>query len=219
NWVTDLINKSAAEKDSKSFDNMTASVSEKAAAVPAEGAAPQQAQPFDIAKFAGIFAAIGMALGFLGSFCVSVVSGFAQLTWWQVILVFIGIILLISGPSMIMAWLKLRKRNLAPLLNANGWAVNAQAFVNITFGATLTKIAQFPKVALADPFADKGMAWWKKLLIGVVLLAIGVAALWYFNIWPFNCGAEVEAAECAADTLQTVADTLQQVADTTAVAE
>ena len=217
NWVTDLINKSAAEKDSKSFDNMTASVSEKAAAVPAEGAAPQPAQPFDIAKFAGIFAAIGMALGFLGSFCVSVVSGFAQLTWWQVILVFIGIILLISGPSMIMAWLKLRKRNLAPLLNANGWAVNAQAFVNITFGATLTKMAQFPKVALADPFADKGMAWWKKLLIGVVLLAIGVAALWYFDIWPFNCGAEAEVAECAADTRQTVADTLQQVADTTVV--
>ncbi len=219
NWVTDLINKSAAEKDSKSFDNMTASVSEKAAAAPAEGAAPQQAQAFDIAKFAGIFAAIGMALGFLGSFCVSVVSGFAQLTWWQVILVFIGIILLISGPSMVMAWLKLRKRNLAPLLNANGWAVNAQAFVNITFGATLTKMAQFPKVALADPFADKGMAWWKKLLIGVVLLAIGVAALWYFDIWPFNCGTEAEVAEGAADTLQTVADTLQQVADTTAVVE
>ena len=120
---------------------------------------------------------------------------------------------------MVMAWLKLRKRNLAPLLNANGWAVNAQAFVNITFGATLTKMAQFPKVALADPFADKGMAWWKKLLIGVVLLAIGVAALWYFDIWPFNCGAEAEVAECAADTLQTVADTLQQVADTTAVVE
>ena len=217
NWVTDLINKSAAEKDSKSFDNMTASVSETAAAAPADGAKPQQAQPFDIAKFAGIFAAIGMALGFLGSFCVSVVSGFAQLTWWQVILVFIGIILLISGPSMVMAWLKLRKRNLAPLLNANGWAVNAQAFVNITFGATLTKMAQFPKVALADPFADKGMAWWKKLLIGLVLIAIGVAALWYFDIWPFNCGAEAEVAECAGDTLQTVADTLQQVADTTVV--
>jgi len=217
NWVTDLINKSAAEKDSKSFDNMTASVSETAAAAPADGAKPQQAQPFDIAKFAGIFAAIGMALGFLGSFCVSVVSGFAQLTWWQVILVFIGIILLISGPSMVMAWLKLRKRNLAPLLNANGWAVNAQAFVNITFGATLTKMAQFPKVTLADPFADKGMPWWKKLLIGLVLIAIGVAALWYFDVWPFNCGAEAEVAEGAADTLQTVADTLQQVADTTVV--
>lgn len=217
NWVTDLINKSAAEKDSKSFDNMTASVSEKAAAAPTEGAAPQQAQPFDIAKFAGIFAAIGMALGFLGSFCVSVVSGFAQLTWWQVILVFVGIILLISGPSMVMAWLKLRKRNLAPLLNANGWAVNAQAFVNITFGATLTKMAKFPNVAMQDPFADKGMAWWKKLLIGLVLIAIGVGLLYYFKVWPFNCGAEAEVAECAADTLQTVADTVQQVVDTTVV--
>jgi len=115
--------------------------------------------------------------------------------------------------------LKLRKRNLAPLLNANGWAINAQAFVNITFGATLTKMAKFPTVAMQDPFADKGMAWWKKLLIGLVLLAIGVGLLYYFKVWPFNCGAEAEVTECAADTLQTVADTLQQVADTTAVAE
>ena len=78
-------------------------------------------------------------------------------------------------------------------------------------------MAKFPNVAMQDPFADKGMAWWKKLLIGLVLIAIGVAALWYFDIWPFNCGAEAEVAEGAADTLQTVADTLQQVADTTVV--
>lgn len=213
-WVTDLINKSAAEKDSKSFDNLTTSVSTQAAAVPADGAAAQpQQQPFDIAKFAGIFAAIGMALGFLGSFCVSVVSGFAQLSWWQVLLVFVGIILLISGPSMIMAWMKLRKRNLAPLLDANGWAVNAQAFVNIAFGATLTKMAQFP--VMADPFAEKGMPAWKKILIVLVILAIAVGVLYFFNIWPFNGAEEVIAEEPIADTLQTVTDTLANVADTT----
>lgn len=218
-WVTDLINKSAAEKDSKSFNNMTTSVSEKTAAVPAADGAEAKPQPFDIAKFAGIFAAIGMALGFIGSFCVSVISGFAQLSWWQVILVFVAIILLISGPSMIMAWLKLRKRNLAPLLDSNGWAVNARAYVNITFGATLTKIATFPTVVMKDPYADKKMAWWKKLLIGLVLLAIGVGLLYYFNIWPFNCGAEAEVSECAADTLQSVVDTtiVAPVADSLAV--
>ncbi len=214
-WVTDLINKSAAEKDSKSFDDMTAKVSTQAAAVPADGTAPAPAQPFDIAKFAGIFAAIGMALGFLGSFCVSVVSGFAQLSWWQVILVFIAILLVISGPAMVMAWLKLRKRNLAPLLDANGWAINARAYVNIAFGATLTKMAQFPTVALQDPFAKKGMPLWKKLLIVIVILAIVAGVLYYFNIWPFNC-TDAEAVETAADTLGTVNDTLQTVADTAA---
>lgn len=211
-WVTDLINKSAAEKDSKSFDDMTAKVTEQTSAASTTDAAAAQKQPFDIAKFAGIFAAIGMALGFIGSFCVSVVSGFAQLTWWQVILVFVGIILVISGPSMIMAWMKLRKRNLAPLLDANGWAVNAQAFVNIAFGTTLTKMAQFP--VIADPFAKKGMPLWKKMLIVVVVLAVAAGVLYYFNIWPFNCGAEESVAETVADTTNAVADTLQQVADT-----
>ncbi|MCQ2607326.1 MAG: hypothetical protein MJ197_01380 [Bacteroidales bacterium] len=222
NWVTELINKSAAEKDSKSFDNMTAGFQAQTAnvaAAPAEGAAPAaQAQPFDIAKFAGIFAAIGMALGFIGSFCVSVVSGFAQLSWWQVILVFIGILLLISGPSMIMAWMKLRKRNLAPLLDANGWAINARALVNIAFGATLTKMAQFPAIALQDPFAKKGMPAWKKALIIIVILAIVIAVLYFMNLLsciglPFN-----EEVETVADSLQTVADTIPTV-DTTVVVE
>ncbi len=214
-WVTDLINKSAAEKDSKSFDNMTTSVSAQAATVPADGTAKPQPQAFDIAKFAGIFAAIGMALGFIGSFCVSVVSGFAQLSWWQVILVFVGIILIISGPSMIMAWMKLRKRNLAPLLDANGWAVNAQSFVNIAFGTTLTKIAHFPTVA--DPFAKKKMPVWKKILIIIVLLAIVAGVLYFFNIWPFDKCVDEAAVEQAADSLQTVTDTLTTVADTTVV--
>ncbi len=221
-WVTDLINKSAAEKDSKSFDNLTTNVSAQAATAataPAEGAAPApQAQPFDIAKFAGIFAAIGMALGFLGSFCVSVVSGFAQLSWWQVILVFIGILLLISGPSMVMAWMKLRNRNLAPLLDANGWAINARALVNIAFGTTLTKIAQFPTVALQDPFAKKGMPTWKKIVIVVVVLAVVFGILYFFNLLsciglPFN-----EEAEVVADTVQAVTDTIPAI-DTTTVVE
>ena len=60
-WVSGLITKSAAEKEKKSFADMTA----KLQTPPAAGqAAP--AQPFDIARFAGIFAAIGMAIGALG---------------------------------------------------------------------------------------------------------------------------------------------------------
>ena len=36
----------------------------------------------------------------------------------------VGLVLLISGPSMLIAFLKLRQRNLGPILDANGWAVN-----------------------------------------------------------------------------------------------
>jgi hypothetical protein len=219
NWVTGLINKSAAEKDSKSFDTVTKSVTEKTetAAVPDKPADPAKAQPFDIAKFAGIFAAIGMALGFIGSFVVSVVSGFAKLSWWQAILAFVAILLLISGPSMIMAWLKLRKRNLAPLLDSNGWAVNARAYVNITFGATLTKIAAFPTVVLQDPYADKGMPMWKKILITVVFLIIVFGVLYFLDVFAFLGFPFHEAPAAVVDTLQKATDTLATHIDTTAI--
>lgn len=140
NWIQEKINKSAAEKDAKAFGDLTA----KADAATDPNAEKKPA--FDIAKFAGIFAAIGMALGMIGSALVSVAHGMKGFTWWQYILIFVCILLVISGPSMIMAWLKLRRRNLAPVLNANGWAVNSDAIISVIFGRTLTEQVAFPIV-------------------------------------------------------------------------
>ena len=177
-WVSGLITKSAAEKEKKSFADMTA----KLQTPPAAGQAAQPA-PFDIAKFAGIFAAIGMAVGALGTFLTSLLSEvgkFAENGWWAIPTLIIGILLAISGPSMILAWMKLRKRNLAPLLNANGWAVNADAIVSVLFGNTLTEQAQFPLVKMQDPHAKikklgKGGKW--AIAIASILLGIGIAVL------------------------------------------
>jgi hypothetical protein len=119
------------------------------------GTAPV-AQPFDAGKFAGIFAAIGLALGAIGTAIAAVVTGFLGLTWWQMLLAPLGLIAVISGPSMLVAYLKLRQRNLAPILDANGWAVNTRAKINIPFGVSLTEMAQLPSGAqrsLQDPFA------------------------------------------------------------------
>ena len=176
-WVTDLINKSAAEKDSKGFADLTAKVQEGAKNPPAAGEKPK-VQAFDIAKFAGIFAAIGMAVGYIGAFFTSVVGGFAALKWWQDILAVIGILLVISGPSMFLAWTKLPKRNLAPVLNANGWAINADVMVSVVFGNTLTTQAQFPLLQLVDPSVKKKMPCWAKWLISVVAAAIVAAGVW-----------------------------------------
>ena len=139
--------------------------------------APQQT-PFDIAKFAGIFAAIGMAIGYLGAFCTSVVSGIAMLKWWQFVLVILGIMLCISGPSMLIAYFKLRRRNLAPVLNANGWAINAEAIINLPFGATLTTRAKYPIVKTKDPFAQNTTPAWAKWLIAVGCLLLIGCILW-----------------------------------------
>ncbi len=181
NWITDLINKSAAEKDTKAFSNVTAKIQEDTAKTPTpeEKSKPQA---FDIAKFAGIFAAIGIALGYIGAFFTSVIGGFAELSWWQDICAVLGLLLVISGPAMIMAWFKLRKRNLAPILNANGWAVNADAIVSVVFGNTLTQQAQFPLLKLIDPKAAQGLATWKKWVISLSAVIVVLLGLWLGNL-------------------------------------
>ena len=153
-----------------------ADLSDKAQAGKAE-AAPA---PFDIAKFAGIFAAIGLAVGAIGTALAAVLTGFLSLAWWQMPAAIAGLMLLVSGPSMIMAYLKLRGRNLGPILDANGWAVNTLAKINIPFGSTLTRVAELPKGAersLRDPFAEKKRPW--KLYLFLLVLLGAVGALWY----------------------------------------
>ena len=187
--VENLINKSAAEKDAKMMANATAKINAAPTslpAAPAEGAdpaaKPAATPPFDIAKFAGIFAAIGMAVGMIGSALAALAKELFALTWWQLLLTFAAILLIISGPSMVMAWMKLRRRNIAPLLNANGWAVNAAAKISIPFGNTLTDVAKFPKMKLKDPYAKAGMPVWAKVLITLCFLAGAAAAAWYFGL-------------------------------------
>lgn len=139
-WIEEKINKSAAEKDAQVMGDMTSNIEAKT-----EGQEVQK-PAFDIAKFAGIFAAIGMALGMIGTMLVSVARGLQGLPWWAYIAIFVGILLIISGPSMLMAWLKLRRRNLAPVLNANGWAVNADAKISVVFGRKLTEKVVMPVI-------------------------------------------------------------------------
>jgi hypothetical protein len=146
--------------------------------------APAPPAPFDIGKFVGIFAAISLALGAIGSVIAAILTGFFGLVWWKMPLAIVGFILTISGPSMILAWLKLRKRNLAPLLDANGWAINARATINIAFGTTLTHIASLPanaKLNLVDPFAKKKNPWWWILAIFFLLLGAAGYLLWYYG--------------------------------------
>ena len=177
-WVSGLITKSAAEKEKKSFADLTTKLQTAPATTPAAGQ-PAQPAPFDIAKFAGIFAAIGMAVGYIGSFLTSLATGvksIALTAWWALPVAIISLLLVISGPSMILAWMKLRKRNLAPLLNANGWAINADAIVNVLFGNTLTEQAQYPLVKMKDPHSKiKKLTAGGKWAIAIAALVLGIA--------------------------------------------
>ena len=167
-WVTDLINKSALEKDKKAFESMTTTVQQQTA--PADAA---KKESFDIAKFAGSFAAISMAFGAIGSVLVDLAKGINALEWYKLLAAIVAILLVISGPSMVLAWFKLRKRNLAPILNANGWAIKAEAIINVVFSSTLTTQAKFPILQVKKH--KKNCKW--AIAIAIILLLVIILAL------------------------------------------
>jgi hypothetical protein len=181
-FIEKQVNKFASEQDNKVLTDVTAKIETVPAKV--EAPVPVAAVPFDVGKFVGIFAAIGLALGAIGTAVASVIAGFMGLTWWKMPLAISGLLLLISGPAMIMAYFKLRQRNLALILDANGWAVNAKVIINIPFGNTLTQIASLPKNAKIntnDPFSSKGRPLWQVMLLFLLLLGLGLYGLWKFG--------------------------------------
>jgi hypothetical protein len=182
-FINDQLRKLAAERaaaaDAKLIQTAVATATPVAAGTP-----PPPKAPFDVGKFAGIFAAIGLALGAIGGVLASVIGGILGLKLWQIPLAILGIILLISGPAMIVAWFKLKKRNLGPMLDANGWAINSRALINISFGTSLTKLARLPAGShrsLTDPYADKKPAWPYYLIIAGVVVA--VILLWLMGLF------------------------------------
>jgi hypothetical protein len=210
--IGEQIEKFAAAKDKAVDTKAGAGVAAVAANLPVAAVAPPPPPPplpFDVGKFAGIFAAFGLALGAIGTAVASIVGLFLGLPMWQMPLAVGGSILLVSGPSMLIAFLKLRQRNLGPMLDANGWAVNTKARINIPFGSTLTKMAMLPKGSertLVDPFAEKKTPWKRWVFLLVLLMALGFA--WnqgYIAEWSKRLKSTVSDQRSAAPAVEKAA--------------
>jgi hypothetical protein len=182
--VSGQVEKLAAAKVKEVDDAAAAGVSGTATtAVTAAPVAGSPPQPFDVAKFAGIFAAVGLAIGAIGTAIASLVTGLMGLAWWQMPLALGGLLLVVSGPSMVIAYMKLRARTLAPILDANGWAVNTQATINIPFGASLTSLARLPpgsRSELRDPYAEKERPWRTYGVLAALVVLLG--SLWHKGV-------------------------------------
>lgn len=182
--IGDQIEKFAAARSKAAETQMTAQlVATGTAAATGAPPPPKPAPAFDAGKFAGIFAAIGLAIGAIGTALASVVTGLLNLAWWQIPLAVLGVILVVSGPSMVIAAMKLRQRNLGPILDANGWAVNARARINIPFGGSLTQVAKLPpgaERALQDPYAERRQPWLLYAALGLAVLLLWLA--WHFGL-------------------------------------
>lgn len=166
------IGKMVSEQFQKLAASREAAVDQQAAATVAAPTAQGVASAFDISKFVGVLAAVGLAVGAIGSAFALLLASLLGMPWWKLPLVVLAVVLLISGPSMVLAWFKLRARNLAPILDANGWAVNTQAKINIPFGTALSRLAELPEGArrsLHDPYVPRRRwPWWVALFAALI---------------------------------------------------
>ena len=154
-----------------------ARMSDTAATVASADKMPAAAGPVPPKKIElGTIALIGTAIGGISA----LVGGFLQalfgLGFWLP-LGLVGVMLLISGPSVLLAVLKLRQRNLGPILDANGWAINTRARMNAAFGAALTQVASIPpgsERSLVDPYAPPRRTFRRYLLaLALVIFLYG----------------------------------------------
>jgi len=199
-FVEEQVAKRAAAADSEAtskLENVASNtVSTVASGKPVAGAAVPRVGPADVfgvggggavggaakPRFeVGTVAALGVGLGAIGTILGGLVGSFLGLGVWMPIGV-LGIMLAISGPSMLIAWIKLRQRNLGPILDANGWAINGRVKISVPFGTALTDQARLPKNArrlMRDPYAPRTHALRRWLVAAGVLLALAAAGLWW----------------------------------------
>ncbi|MCC2655596.1 MAG: hypothetical protein K0Q76_704 [Panacagrimonas sp.] len=179
--IEEQVAKRAAAADAAS-DARLASHAEGLAHVDKSGATPPAAAPppapapkkLDL----GTIALIGTAISGIAAMAGLVLEKFFGLGMYMP-LGLLAIVLLISGPAMLIAALKLRQRSLGPILDASGWAINGRVRVNMPLGVALTSIAKLPpgsSLSLQDPFEEKKSAWPTILAVLAVVLMVAYGA-------------------------------------------
>lgn len=122
-------------------------------------AAPQNAQAGGAAMASSV-AAVGIGVGMMGAALASILAAVKGMSLAQILLSVCAVILVVSLPSMILAWFKLRQRDLGAILNASGWAINRPMRFSMKRAKAFTVCAPNPH------------AWLFKILVCLVLWAV-----------------------------------------------
>lgn len=129
---------SAQATASKTVDD-----AKSAATAPAPAATPAPAAPAATEKEEESFSpamlvGAGSIIGSIGLVVGSVIGALAGLSIFQLAMAFGALLLIIAAPFAALAWLKLRRRNLAGVLEAAGWALNERLMLTRQLGLLFT---------------------------------------------------------------------------------
>ncbi|NQT19400.1 MAG: hypothetical protein HQ592_06825 [Planctomycetes bacterium] len=153
---------SSAEKE---FDSQASVAMDRVAS------APGTAQKQGIAASGGMqLMGAGVALAAVGSavaYIAKTVGETVEKNPWHIVAAVAGAALLVMLPTCIVAYLKLRKRDLSAILEGAGWGINARMRLTGAQGRFFTKRPRYPKGA-------RGVHYflWRGLIVIALLLAI-----------------------------------------------
>lgn len=141
----------------------------------------------------GVIASGGLALAAVGSSLAFMVSQLQGVSLFDVVRATIAIAAIVMIPSAFLGWLKLRRRDLAILLEGSGWALNDRLMLTRRLGRFFTRRPPRPAGSRIDrsdlvPEVEgdseearrRGGRITLAVVVGVLLLAWWTHALW----WP-----------------------------------
>lgn len=135
------------------------------------------------AAIASSVAAIGIGIGMVGAALAGLMSALSSLAWWQILIAIVAVVLIVSLPSVILTWFKLRQRDIGAILNASGWAINRPLHFSMARARSFTICAR-------DPFL-------KYFVIVALLVIVAIVGGLYLYRTNCKCCDSAEAAPAA----------------------
>lgn len=161
------------------------------AAAPLPGVVPNTAPKPAAAPLSGsmLLMSGGIGIAAIGSSVAFIVKSLQNISIWNILAVLLGIILIFGGPVVIISLVKLYRRSMARLLEANGCAVNRPMRLSRPMGAIFTFRPKLPRsfliksdiIDLFHPPKRHTLRNWILILIAAALL--GGAGYWGYRVW------------------------------------
>ncbi|MBO7207706.1 MAG: hypothetical protein J6W10_08865 [Kiritimatiellae bacterium] len=111
------------------------------------------------AAMASSVAAIGIAVGMIGAAAASFAAVFTSMSPKNFAISLAALILVVSLPSVILTWFKLRRRDIGAILNASGWAINRPMAFSIKRASEFTRCL---------PCTGRFLFWFKMILLAAI---------------------------------------------------
>ena len=136
------------------------------------------------AAMASSVAAIGIGVGMMGTAVAAIAAAVKGMGALHIALSIVAIVLVVSLPSVILTWFKLRQRDLGAILNAGGWAINRPMRFSMKRARAFTKCAGNPLIC-------------RVICTVVILAALAAGGIWYYLDRAQKAEAEKAAAPAA----------------------